>query len=252
MNHFERLSRIDTLWSVVQRAHGEEPEACKSAQQELLDRYGFAIRRYLHAALRDESAVDEVFQEFGLAFVRGDYQRLSPERGKFRSFLKTVMFRLVADYRKTLYRRETPTAELGDQADGATDDTAEMDEQFGSVWRESLLGRAWARLESLEEESGKAFFTVLRYRVDHPQLNSSQLANDLTEKLGKPVSAANARVLIHRAREKFTNLLIDEIMPTLKEPTLDYLEEELIDLNLIAYCRDSLQQLRQDSENQSG
>lgn len=244
MADFDRLSRIDTLWSVVRRAHGDNSESCKSAQQELLDRYGFAIRRYLQAALRDETAVDEVFQEFGLAFVRGDYQSASPDRGKFRSFLKTIMFRLVADYRKSLYRRETPGAEFDEQAEAAHSDVAELDEDFASVWRESLLGRAWARLESAEQDSGRPFYTVLRFRVDHPQLGSSELADELTRKLEKPISAANARVLIHRAREKFTNLLIDEIMPSLKEPTLDCLEEELIELELIGYCREALEKRR--------
>ena len=50
-----RLSRINTLWSVVLRAHGDNSLECKSAQEELLERYGFAIRRYLNSALRDEA-----------------------------------------------------------------------------------------------------------------------------------------------------------------------------------------------------
>lgn len=252
MNEFDRLSRIDTLWSVVQQAHGNDAESRKSAQRELLDRYGFAIRRYLQAALRDESAVDDVFQEFGLAFIRGDYHRASPDVGKFRSFLKTILFRLVADYRKSLYRRESPTAELGDCVEKAPEEIPEMDAQFVSVWRESLLGRVWARLESAEKESGKPHFTVLRVRVDCPTLDSTQLAQELARKLSKGVSPSNARVLIHRAREQFANLLIDEIMPSLKEPSLDSLEEELIELNLMAYCRDALHRRRRDSSGLSG
>ena len=87
-------------------------------------------------------------------------------------------------------------------------------------------------------------FTVLRYRVEHPELRSKELAEQLTTMLGKDVSEANARVLVHRAREKFTNLLIEGIMPSLNERTLDSLEEELIDLNLFTYCRDVLEKLR--------
>jgi hypothetical protein len=52
-------------------------------------------------------------------------------------------------------------------------------------------------------------------------------------------------VLIHRAREQFADLLLDEIMPSLERPTLDTLEEELIDLDLIEYCRGALDQRRQ-------
>ncbi len=108
MSEYDRLSQIDTVWSVVRRAHGDRSQECQAAQQNLLDRYGFAIRRYLLAALRDETAADDVFQEFALAFVRGDYQRADPERGKFRNFLKTILFRLVADFRREQYRRLQP------------------------------------------------------------------------------------------------------------------------------------------------
>ncbi len=249
MSDHDRLSRIETLWSVVQRAHGEDSAECQSAQRDLLDRYGFAVRRYLQAALRDESAADDVFQEFALAFVRGDYHRADPERGRFRSFLKTILFRLVADYRRAQYRRDRP-AEIEDQVNVvARDEREQMDAEFAAAWRESLLGRTWARLEKAEQQTGKPHFRVLRCRVDHPQASSSELAELLTDQLGKPVSAANARVLIHRAREKFANLLLDEISPSLDDPTPDRLEEELIDLGLIEYCRAVLEERRRESAN---
>ena len=245
MSDHHRLSRIETLWSVVRRAHGDEGAQCQSAQRELVDRYGFAIRRYLMAALRDETAVDEVFQEFSLAFVKGDYRGADPQRGKFRSFLKTILFRLVADYRRSLYRQESP-ADLEDHVDDVVEDhQAQMDDQFVASWRESLLGRTWGRLETYERDSGKPYFTVLRYRVDHAELKSPELAIGLTKTLGKPISSANARVLIHRARDKFANLLLDEIIPSLRDGSWDELEEELIDLRLVEYCSDALRQRRE-------
>ena len=60
------LSRIETLWSVVRQAHDDGSEVARTAQDELLERYGGAARRYLLAALREENAADEVFQEFAL------------------------------------------------------------------------------------------------------------------------------------------------------------------------------------------
>lgn len=247
MSDENRLSRTNTLWSVVLRAHGEDSVERQPAQRDLLDRYGFAIRRYLNAGLRDETAVDEVFQEFALAFVRGDYARLSPDRGRFRSFLKTVLFRLVADFRRAQYRRDNP-AVLDDQVDRAEDATDNGDEEFTMVWRESLLGRTWARLESFQTDTGKPLFTVLRVRSAHPEMSSTELAAELTEKLNKPISASNTRVMIHRAREQFANLLLNEIIPSLDEPTFERLEEELIDLGLIEYCRNTLEDWRQAGE----
>ena len=64
------LSQIQTAWSMVRQAHGDDT-AVHAAQQSLLDRYGGAVRRYALASLRDEDAADEVSQEFALRFVRG-------------------------------------------------------------------------------------------------------------------------------------------------------------------------------------
>ena len=62
----QRLSRITTLWSVVCRAHDGSGEAAVSAQRQLLDRYGGAVRRYLQAVVRTSEAADELFQEFAV------------------------------------------------------------------------------------------------------------------------------------------------------------------------------------------
>ena len=46
--------------------------------------------------------------------------------------------------------------------------------------------------------------------------------------------------MLHRAREQFANLLLDEVEQSLDDPSHDDLEEELIELQLIEYCRDAL------------
>src|SRR5690606_23974022 len=96
----EHLSHIETLWSVVRRANSPEDARAAEAQEVLLDRYGNAIRRYLTACLRDRDAADDVFQEFALRFVRGDFRAADPSRGRFRAFVKTIVYRLMIDYRR--------------------------------------------------------------------------------------------------------------------------------------------------------
>jgi RNA polymerase sigma-70 factor (ECF subfamily) len=76
-----RLSDISTLWTLVHRAHGPLPEA-GDAQQRLLERYTGAVRRYLLGALKDEDAAQDVFQDFALAFLRGDFQRADRDKGR--------------------------------------------------------------------------------------------------------------------------------------------------------------------------
>jgi RNA polymerase sigma-70 factor (ECF subfamily) len=85
---------------------------------------------------------------------------------------------------------------------------------------------------------------VLQHRVNHPDLHSPELAAGLTERLGKPVNAGAARVLLHRARDAFAELMLDEVMQSLTDGSLDAAEDELIELDLLEYCRPALDRRR--------
>ena len=239
------LSRIQTAWSMVRRAHGDHT-ALQSAQQALLERYGGAVRRYALAALRDEDAADEVFQEFALRFVRGDFGKADPERGRFRAFVKTIVYRLIVDCQ----RRRKQRLRAGPMHSNVAEPDADRESlpigeaAFRTSWRDELLARCWQKLAEEEEQTGKPHHTVLRYRVDHPDARSPELAAGLSEKLGKPTNAGAARVLLHRAREAFAELLLDEVSHSLVDGSLDEAEEELIELDLLEYCRPALDRRR--------
>ncbi|HEX6986705.1 MAG TPA: sigma-70 family RNA polymerase sigma factor [Planctomycetaceae bacterium] len=229
-----------TEWSVVRGAHAGAPEEVLSAQEQLLDRYGGAARRYLLAAVRDQHAADELFQEFALRFVRGDFRRADPERGRFRSFLKTALYHLVIDYQRR-HRRGPETFGSGSFQPADLDpDPGLSEESFLNSWREELLSRAWGALEELERTSGGHLYTVLRLRAERPEMNSGRIAEELGARLGAPYTAGNVRQMLHRAREKFAEFLVHEIAQSLEEPTADEIEDELIDLNLLEYCRPAI------------
>ena len=105
------LNRISTLWTLVRTAHGPgaDDEARVDAQAKLLERYQRAIYRYLlHVLRRDADAADELFQEFALRFLRGDFKGADQRRGRFRDFLKGVLIHLVADHHRRLQRQPGP------------------------------------------------------------------------------------------------------------------------------------------------
>ena len=246
MTHDPHLSRIVTLWSVVRQAHEGPAEAVHSAQLQLLDRYGGAVRRYLLASLRDEDAADEVFQEFALRFVRGDFQCADPEQGRFRSFLKTVVYRLIIDYQRRRGRQARQQALPADGPAWSDEQPNLSDEQFAQSWRDELLARTWSALEAVDERERTLYHTVLRLRANRPELRSNELAEELASELDKPFTAGNVRVLVHRARERFADLLLEEVSISLESAGTDEIEQELIDLNLYGYCRDVLQRRRSD------
>jgi RNA polymerase sigma-70 factor (ECF subfamily) len=239
------ISRIATAWSMVREAHGDHTSV-QSAQQRLLDRYGEAIRRYALSALRNEDAADEVFQEFALKFVRGDFGKADPDRGRFRAFVKTIVYRLIVDYQrraKKLGREGAMHSNIAEPAE--MDDVKTNDVLFNTSWRDELLARSWQRLETDEADSGKPYYTVLKYRVAHPDLRSPELADGLTKELGKSINAGAVRVLLHRARELFAELLLDEVTESLASGSIDEAEEDLIDLDLHEYCRPALEKRRE-------
>ncbi|HEY2787391.1 MAG TPA: sigma factor [Fimbriiglobus sp.] len=238
----QRLSRIDTSWTVLVQAHGESEDAV-SAKQQLLERYTTAVRRYLLGAVRDVEVADELSQEFAVRFMRGDLHRADPANGRFRDFVKGVLFHLIADHHR---RQKRVVAGLpdGSLADVNAADPAACDRQFVESWREEMLDRSWLALHRHQKETGQAYYTVLQQRAKRPDVRSAEMAEQLSAELGKPVNAAWVRQVLHRAREKFADILMQEVLRTLREPTVDRLEEELIDIGLLEYCRPALDKLR--------
>jgi RNA polymerase sigma-70 factor (ECF subfamily) len=234
------LNRIQTLWTVVRQAHGGAGEAVAAAHQQLLERYGKAVQRYLLGALRDPEAAEELAQEFALRFLRGDLQRADPQRGRFRDFVRGVLIHLVTDYYRDQRRRPRLLSPAGLEAATPQGATPEADRLFQDSWRDELLSRAWKALAQLQEQTGQPFHTVLWQRAQQPQTRSAAMAEQLGAALGKPVTAAWVRQTLHRARHKFGHFLLTEVVQTLDNPTEQQLQDELRELGLLEYCRPAL------------
>jgi RNA polymerase sigma-70 factor (ECF subfamily) len=236
----QHLSQIATLWTVLREAHGDSLGGVAAAQQRLVERYSSAIYRYLLGAVRDPDVAADLFQEFALRFVRGDFKAVDPERGRFRDYLKAVLYRLIVDHHRRQQRRAAPLPEEGPEA--APDaPAAEGDEAFLAAWRTELLSRAWQELDQHERETGQPLHTVLRLRTDHPELRSPEMAARLAGVLGRPVTSGWVRKRLFLARDKLADLVLDEVARSLDNPSFDDLAQELIDLGLLEYCRPALE-----------
>jgi RNA polymerase sigma-70 factor (ECF subfamily) len=246
-----RLSRISTLWTDVLEAHGGPGAESAAAQKRLLQRYCGAIYRYLRGALRDADAADELAQEFALRFVRGDFKRADPGKGRFRDYVKTALFHLVATYktRKGRAPRGLP-GEHYDPPDRSPSHDEVADQEFLARWREGLLARCWEALARLERETGQLYHTTLHFRSSNPGVSSAEMAEKLGAKLGRPLTAAGVRQTIHRARAKFADLLIEEVAASLGTDDLEAVEQELVDLGLLTYCQDAVNKRKGHGKNQ--
>jgi RNA polymerase sigma-70 factor (ECF subfamily) len=226
-----RLSQISTQWTKMLQAHGSEMDGAAAARHRLLLRYGGAVHRYLLGAVRDPDAAAELAQEFALRFVRGDFARADPQRGRFRDYLKRSLSNLVNDFHRG--RRQQPNALPADHpAPAASDD----DREFLDDWRDDLIARTWQALLV----ANVSYFDVLRLRIRNPDLSSEELAVRVSEATGKDVNAPWVRKNVQRAQGKFADLLLDLVSASLERYTPDALVEELRDLDLLKYCREAL------------
>ena len=233
------LSRIDTPWTLIGQAHRGPVEAATAARAELWRRYGRAARGYLRALAHDPEIAAELAQEFAVRFLRGDFRRADPDRGRFRDLVKTSLRHLVIDYRRR--QRTRPRQwddDLPEPADPASRDLG-ADKRFLDYWRRTLLDRAWDCLARIEGATGRPLHTVLRHRADNPDLHSPQLAEQLSGRLGRAVGPVWVRQVLHRARLAFVDSLRDEVAQTLEDPTPAAIEQELGELGLLDYCRPS-------------
>jgi len=243
----QHLSRISTLWTVVCQARGGPAAAVTAAQEELMRRYHRAVYRYLLGALRDPDAADELTQEFALRFLRGDCCGVDPERGRFRDFVKGVLFHLIVDYHRRQRAQPQPLPTHGGEPATAAAPGDLFGQDFRDSWRDELLARAWDALARIQNETGQPYHSVLRFRIEHPSLRSAQMAEQLSAQLKQPVSADWVRQTLHRGRERFADLLLAEVADTLRNPTAEELQNELVDLGLLTYCQPALKRYRDHS-----
>jgi RNA polymerase sigma-70 factor (ECF subfamily) len=243
-NFTDRLSAIETQWTALFRAHRDQGDATTAAQRQLLLRYYGAVYRYLLGILRDTVAAEELTQDFAVRFLRGDFRRADPQRGRFRDFLKTALRHLAQDYWR---KREKAPAHLaegsGQPIAAGSEENEECDKAFLDNWREELLAQTWKSLAAFQESSGQLSYAVLRCKVEQPQLHSADLAARLGVHRGKPLTANGVRQLLYRARRKFAELLVEEVSRSLQTSDPATLGEELIALKLFTYCQTALKDI---------
>jgi RNA polymerase sigma factor (sigma-70 family) len=242
----EHISQISTSWTVLCQAHHGSADTAHMALRQLVERYSRPVYRYLLSLVRNPEAADELFQEFALRLVRGAFKQADPGRCRFRDYLRSSLRNLATDY----YRRQrSQTQALGGVEPSVEDPAGEKsDAEFLADWRAELLTRSLKALAAFEQQTGQLLHTVLKLRMDQPQLHSADMAEQLAAKVGKPVTPGWVRKRLYLAREKLGDLLLKEIRESLDNPSEEEVVQELIELNLLPYCRSALERRQNTSQ----
>jgi RNA polymerase sigma factor (sigma-70 family) len=222
-----RLNEIETHLSKL--FGGGQP-----GHEEFLRYYGAAYR-YFRRLVGDGESAKDLTNQFAQRFFNGDFDRFDTAKGRFRDFIKTAIRNMAIDHQRLRPRAEP----IGDREPVAP--SSNIDEAFDSAWQEEILHQAWLALEQQARKDGQPYYAVLKLKTDQPQTRSAELATTLSQSLDRPVSPATARQWLHRARDLFQDLLVEEVARSIGSTDRTRLAEELESLRLTAICADAFQ-----------
>jgi RNA polymerase sigma-70 factor (ECF subfamily) len=220
----ERRDFHPTLWTVVLRAQNRSPEAL----EELVRSYWKPIYVYVRRRGASADEAKDLTQGFFAELLEKDALKgASREKGKFRTFLLTVLQRYLGhEARRARARKrgggravlslDFDRAERDFAGAPVTDETPER--AFTRQWALETLDRA---LAALERETEPELFRALK-----PHLAGGPAYAETAGRLGLSLSRLNN--LIHRARKRYRDLLRAEVAAAVSTP--GEVEEELRNL----------------------
>ena len=208
-----------TRWTLIFAAR-EDPEARRAALETLLATYWKPVYFYVRRKGLSVEAAEDATQGLFLHVLEHDlFARADPARGRFRSYLLTSLDHYLVNQhergaavkrggRVKIVALDTGVAERDLAA--APDDPGRA---FDREWATGILDRALARLRREYEEGrrkGPADVFLSFFRMDAaPSYAEAAAACGLT--------TVQFKAALHRARERFREILREEVAPTVSD-----------------------------------
>jgi RNA polymerase sigma-70 factor (ECF subfamily) len=220
-----------THWSVVLSAGQSHSQQTVEALEKLCRAYWqplyFFARRKGH---NDADAKDLTQQFFSMLLQRNDFAGLGPGQGRFRTFLLVSFTNFLANEYDRANALKRGGGKIVVSLDTLSDEQIKQFENsphsqpgaaFDRHWAASILSQALGRLktECATNQKG-AQFELLR-----PFLTVEGAASDyagMAQKLD--VAPSSVPVLVHRFRQRYRELVREEVAQTLSSPA-DFEEE---------------------------
>jgi Sigma-70 region 2 len=198
----------------------------------VIKRYAPAIRRYFGVLIRNKDDADEATQEFFLRIVRDGFSRARQERGRFRDYLMKAVRNAALNFLRDQRRRLPGVSRLPPLL-LAEDPWPEEDREWLAGWRRCLMKRVFRGLAAHEQQTpGNLSYTVLCAIAKNPCDSCLTLAERISERTGRLLSAEAFRKQVSRARRLVAVLLVREVARTLDNPSREQVIEEVVALGL--------------------
>jgi DNA-directed RNA polymerase specialized sigma24 family protein len=155
-----------TRWTLVYAAASPNTELARAALSDLVETYWYPLYVYARRAGHDADTARDIVQGFWLSlWERDDLRAVSPERGRFRSFLLAALKHYISNRRahERAQKRgggvapvplELDDAETRFRADPAGGETPES--AFERQWALELLAQVFAEIRVEWDARGKA------------------------------------------------------------------------------------------------
>ncbi len=222
---------VTTHWSVVLTAgHSDTPRA-RAALETLCQTYWYPLYAYVRRRGNSPEDAQDLTQEFFARLLEHNrVGTVSPEKGRFRSFLLASMNHFLSDEwdkaraqkrgggKVTFLNLQDAETKLGEQAA----ETLTPEKVFERRWAITLLEQVYQRLAQEYREQDKAgLFEVLRGSL--AGAGGTAPYAELARKLGMTEGAV--KVAVHRLRHRYRELLRETIAETVFGP--EEVEDEL-------------------------
>jgi len=203
-----------TLWTVVLRAKDHS----RDALEELIRTYWKPVYMYIRRWGYPSEEAKDLCQSFFAELLERDFLKgVSREKGRFRTFLITVLKRYLINEseRKRAQKRgggkapcslDYARAERDYTIMPTSDETPER--SFNRQWAIEAMARA---LGALSQEMDALTFDAIK-----PHLAGGPAYEDTAKRLG--VSVVRLNNLIHRTRKRYRDLLRTEVCGSLTDP----------------------------------
>ena len=202
------------------------------ALEELIRAYWFPLYAFIRRQGNGPQQAEDLTQSFFAHLLENKgLMTVDRSRGKFRSFLLAALKHFAADERdKARARKRGGNRQLlsldalDAEAHYAKEltDTMTPERLFERSWAIAVLNQVVSRLEQEYTQRGKAAaFQALRHSLDGQASDKTYVQQ--AEQLG--MSQGAVRVMAHRMRRRYRELLRDEIMQTVAGPEL--VDEEI-------------------------
>lgn len=209
----------DTQWTLILEAASTQTADGLSALDQLCRRYWEPLQSYARSRGYNPADADDVTQAFFARLLENKtHTKASPERGRFRTFLLHAMQNFIANDRRDAARQKRGGSAAHESVDDHTNSlvtTQTPETLFEQKWAQAVIAAAIIELETEHRAKGRAD----RFEVMRPLLSVRHDGDTAALAAQLNVTTVNFRKLLHGFRQRFGELVREEVARLVSDPS---------------------------------